>query len=173
MQLRFWLELAAATDCNDECCEKLRIAALKIGVTAEYFDSLREETVRAEAGRRRIISSGAGIAVGIMVLFVFILAATFLKSVIFGLIIAYLLLPVEKFFERRLRRNKGLVSAFFKVTDFIMNPLHRLASALMRKSADDGSGAEKSDGRKESGKYILRAVSATFLLVFVCITLVI
>ena len=59
----------------------------------------RASDVTAQA---RIVKSGAGLAIACVVIAVFILAATFLKSVLFGLIFAYFLLPLEKGFERLL-----------------------------------------------------------------------
>lgn len=52
--------------------------------------------------RDRIVKSGAGLAIACVVIAVFILAASFLKSVLFGLVLAYFLLPLEKGIERLL-----------------------------------------------------------------------
>ncbi len=52
----------------------------------------------------RILKSWTGVAIVFVVIAVFILTATFLKSVLFGLILAYFFLPMEKFFEARLKR---------------------------------------------------------------------
>ena len=56
------------------------------------------------ARRNRIVKSGAGLAIACVVITVFILAASFLKAVLFGLILAYFLLPLEKGFERLLTK---------------------------------------------------------------------
>ena len=50
--------------------------------------------------RKKVIGSGAGIAVALVVILLFVFAATFLKSLVFGIIAAYFLLPLEKFFEK-------------------------------------------------------------------------
>ena len=44
--------------------------------------------------------TGAGILVALAVIAIFILAATFLKSLVFGVILACFFLPLEKFFEK-------------------------------------------------------------------------
>lgn len=54
------------------------------------------------ARKGRLLKSWAGLAIVCVVVAVFVLTATFLKSVLFGLILAYFFLPMEKFFERRL-----------------------------------------------------------------------
>lgn len=56
--------------------------------------------------REKMLNSSAGLAVAIVVIVVFILAATFLKSLFFGFLFAYLCLPLEKFFETRFFRSK-------------------------------------------------------------------
>ena len=45
--------------------------------------------------------TGAGILVALAIILIFILAATFLRSVVFGIILACFLLPLEKFFEKK------------------------------------------------------------------------
>lgn len=47
---------------------------------------------------------GAGVIAAAAVIVLFILAATFLKSLVAGLLLAYLFLPLEKFFERMFRK---------------------------------------------------------------------
>ena len=45
--------------------------------------------------------TGAGILVALAIILIFILAATFLRALVFGLILACFLLPLEKFFEKK------------------------------------------------------------------------
>ena len=73
--------------------------------------------------------TGAGILVALAVIAVFILAATFLKSLFFGLILACFLLPVEKFFERKVVQTRAVRAAedFF---DWLARPFRRLKMRL-------------------------------------------
>lgn len=52
---------------------------------------------------RPIWKRGAGVIAALAVIALFILAATFLRSLVAGLLLAYLFLPLEKFFERFFR----------------------------------------------------------------------
>ena len=52
--------------------------------------------------RERLLNSTAGLVTALVVILIFILAATYLKVVFFGFLLAYLFLPMEKFFERQI-----------------------------------------------------------------------
>lgn len=52
---------------------------------------------------RPIWKRGAGVIAALAVIALFILAATFLRSLVAGLLLAYLFLPLEKYFERLFR----------------------------------------------------------------------
>ena len=81
-----------------------------------------------------ILSSGtgAGILVALAVILIFILAATFLKSLFFGIILACFILPLEKFFENKFFQRPVVrhVIAFF---DGLAEPFRKLKQRLMRK----------------------------------------
>ena len=161
-QLRFWLALAAAVETSEDRLAKLRGLSEAMEISADEFERLRAETGLAETRRRKIASSGAGIVAGLIVLAVFILTATLLKSVIFGFIIAYLLLPVEKYFERRLRRRTGAAFHLFRIFDFLGAPLRRLSERIRRRDPEAeesrASGAQRAEQR-----IINRAVTGTVL----------
>ena len=161
-QLRFWLALAAAVETPETRFATLRELAAAMEIPDGEFDRLRNETDQAESRRRKIASSGAGIIAGLIVLAVFILTATLLRSVIFGIIIAYLLLPLEKYFERRLRRRTGVAFHCFRLLDFLGAPLRRLSERIRRRNPDaENSPAE--DERREDRRIISRAVGETVL----------
>ena len=69
------------------------------------FDSISQSAASDFARRRALMKSGAGLIIAIVVIIVFILAATWLKSVLFGTIFAYIFLPLEKYFEKHLRHS--------------------------------------------------------------------
>ena len=106
--LRMLLALAADSTGLDVNHALIYGLGQRLEFTPEELDALTEDVVAQRVRRQKIIRSGAGILVAVIVVAVFILTATLLRSVIFGLSAAYLLLPVEKFFERRLRARKGL-----------------------------------------------------------------
>ncbi|MDD3154134.1 MAG: AI-2E family transporter [Victivallaceae bacterium] len=82
--------------------------AVAWGIEAAVLKELFSAAALRREKRRKIIKSGAGILIALIVLAIFILTATLLRSVIFGLILAYVMLPVEKFFERKLASGHGL-----------------------------------------------------------------
>ena len=76
--------------------------------------------------------TGAGILVALAIILIFILAATFLRSLVFGIILACFLLPLEKFFENQFFQwapVRGIL-AFF---DYLAEPFRRMKQRLMRK----------------------------------------
>ena len=88
-----------------------------------------QDLIAQEAARRataaKVLNSGAGLAVALVVIIVFILAATFLKSLIFGIILAYFFLPLEKYFEKHFF-NTRLITAVSKFFSFFCYPLRKL-----------------------------------------------
>ena len=109
--------------------------------------------------RKKVIGSGAGVVVALVVILLFVFAATFLKSLVFGIIAAYFLLPLEKLFEKRIFRSRSVkrISAFFS---FLSTPFIRLRGRLMRKRPPL-SRKEQGKARRES--LVLNASIAAFL----------
>ena len=87
-------------------------------------DLIAQETAR-RATAAKVLNSGAGLAVALVVILVFILAATFLKSLIFGIILAYFFLPLEKYFERHFFNTKPVI-AISKFFSFFYYPFQKL-----------------------------------------------
>ena len=157
----FLINLSVSAD--NSKFEELSQLASAIGVSESLFNAIAEKAAVDFKRRAKILRSGAGLLVAVIVIAVFILTATLLRSVIFGLIAAYVLLPVEKFFERRLRRKKGFFYNTSKTLELLASPLLKLSARLMRK--DDSSSAP--DSRKEQKKIIEKAVGFTAFTLFV------
>ena len=160
--MRFLLSLAAAAETSEKKIDELRRIFVAAGEDAELFSNFREETVRIEERRRRIIGSGAGIAVALVVVLVFIGAAVFLRSVIFGLILAYILLPLEKYFERRERKKSGVVYYLFRILSLPFLPLQKLSRRITRRNSSD-TGDPQEQKRRQERKIITKAVAQTAL----------
>ena len=75
--------------------------------------------------------TAAGILVALAVIAIFILAATFLKSLVFGIILACFFLPLEKFFERCFSRRP--FRAIWNTADCLVRPLGYLKARLAGK----------------------------------------
>ena len=165
--LHFLLSLAAAADSSDGAVNSVRRIFAAAGEDEESFDRCREETSLTEERRRRIIGSGAGIAVALVVILVFIVTATLLRSVIFGLILAYVLLPVEKYFERHERKKSGISYWFFHLLALPFVPLRKMSQRLMRHSSNGDDAASETETIRRERRIITRAVAQTSLLVLV------
>ena len=166
--LRAFLYLAVSTDALEHCTPLISDLAERTGFSARTIRRITDEITAEHLRRRRIIRSGAGILVALIVIAVFILTATLLRSVIFGLIAAYVMLPLEKYFERRLYRKKGIGYLIFRVVDFIYAPLRNLAARLQRRGRG-GQPDEVEIRKRAARKIITQAVTLTcgVMLIFV------
>ncbi len=133
--------------------------AERFGISRIDFLATVDELVQREERRRKILKSGAGIAVALGVILVFILTATLLRSVILGLIFAYIMLPVEKYFERRITNRRHLYARTFKFFSELTGPLRNLSHRLSRGTAEHLSEAEEAAQQRKHN--IGRAVSLT------------
>lgn len=164
------LMLAVGTDRLEAVRGLLKELSGRIGIPAADFDALESDLVARDNRRRKIIKSGAGVAAALIVIFVFILTATLLRSVIFGLIGAYIMLPVEKYFERRLADRGSLLHGLARLAGRLTEPLRELSRKLRRTAVATPSREERT--RRDRRKRIAQAVSltgVTLLLVFLVI----
>jgi len=174
--MNFLLSLAAAADTPPEKVDELRRIFVAAGADEGLFADYREETQVAEERRRRIIGSGAGIAVALVVILVFIATAIWLRSVIFGLILAYILLPVEKCFEKQERDRSGffhylflILSLPFRVLSLPLVPLKKLSRKIMRHNRSDAAVDPAEENRRKERKIITKAVAQTVLATLVVV----
>ena len=130
-----------------------------LGITEDVFKEIVRNAEEERIAQDRLIRSGAGLLAAIGVILLFILTATLLRSVIFGLIGAYLLLPLEKYFEKKIRSGRGLICRFVKGCEIFVLPLYALSRAVRRKDPvyENLRTAQKS----EDEKIVKQAVSLT------------
>ena len=105
--IAFQLALAGRLKADAETLELLKRISTDSGMDEEKFAAAHEEIRKIQDRREKVFRSGTGIIAALIVLAVFILTATLLRSVIFGLILAYLLLPLERLYENSWRRKRG------------------------------------------------------------------
>lgn len=158
--IRSLLILAASNDSLPESAGLIEELGRKLGFSGKEMAEMRGEVVESQLRRARILRSGAGVLVALIVIAVFILTATLLRSVIFGLIAAYVMLPLEKYFERRLRQRKGVGYLLFRAGDFLFSPLQRLAEGIQRRRRIGPPSPGEEDKRREH-KLITQAVALT------------
>lgn len=106
-------ELSCNSD-SPELAEKYLLElADSLTIPENEFKSMLEQARSKGEKRKKILRSGAGILAALIILLIFILTATWLKSVIYGLILASLMFPVEQYFEKKFKKKKGLLYNFF------------------------------------------------------------
>ena len=92
--------------------------AEELGIPDESFNREEAAALEQHNGRMKLVRSSTGLIASVVVIGVFILAATFLKSVLFGLILAYFFLPLQQRFQRSFLED-GLMARFFSLANFI------------------------------------------------------
>lgn len=113
------------------------------GIDDESVRKCHEAVLRERQKRSALVKSGAGIIVALVVLAIFVFTATFLKSVLLGLVMAYFFLPLQRWFQYRFFPNKTVqaVLAFqAKCIRPIAAGVQRIKSFFARspvKSVDD------------------------------------
>ena len=93
-----------------------------LGMMDDEFQSMASAVKEACNNRSRIIRSGTGIILALVVIGLFVLIATWLSSLLFGLALAYIFLPLEQYFERYLQQPPGLFSRLWrKISPFAIS----------------------------------------------------
>ncbi|MBU8902502.1 MAG: AI-2E family transporter [Victivallales bacterium] len=105
--------------------------AASLNIPKKTLEEIEIDIEQNYKAKNRLLKSSAGIIVALIVIGVFILTATLLKSVLFGLILAYIFLPLEKFYERKLE-NKGIFSAFFRFFACLGKPFKAISKSINR-----------------------------------------
>ncbi|MDE2680036.1 MAG: AI-2E family transporter [Verrucomicrobiota bacterium] len=148
--------------------------ARELGIPEEAFQ--REETAALEQHNRRmkLVRSSTGLIASVVVIGIFILTATFLKAVLFGLILAYFFLPLQQRYTSSFLNN-GILSKLFGLAKFLLvKPFAWIMGAMngiFRKSKKVEPKPESEDERVQSA--ISRACNATVLTVVLTLLLIV
>ena len=158
--LHFLVLLTLSTNVFDDVNQNyLAELSAAFGILPRDFEEIIKSARNEHAVQDRLIRSGAGLIAAIGVILLFILTATLLRSVIFGLIGAYLLLPLEKYFEKKLRNGKGLIARFVRGCEICVQPLYQLSQAVRRPAVGDKTPADCEKIRDK--KIVKQAISLT------------
>ena len=148
--------------------------ARELGIPEEAFQ--REETAALEQHNRRmkLVRSSTGLIASVVVIGIFILTATFLKAVLFGLILAYFFLPLQQRYTSSFLNN-GILAKLFRLAKFLLvKPFAWIMGAvngIFRKSKKVEPKPESEDERAQSA--ISRACNATVLTVVLVLLLIV
>lgn len=143
--------------------------AEKLSIREKKVEELLEKDAKRRQTASKVLNSGAGVAVALIVLLLFLLAATFLRSLFFGVLLAYLFLPVEKYFETRFFRSPAVV-----FLSRLMEKLFLPFTFLSRKVTKPKEKTREEYVRGERKALIMKSTFATFisLLVFLFLALI-
>ena len=130
-----------------------------LNISEDVLEKIETDIEQENKAKNRLLKSGAGIIVALIVIGVFILTATLLKSVLFGLILAYVFLPLEKFYERKLQGN-GIFSKFFKFLTSLGKPFKAISKS-MRRNKQEPDYTQEELLRRERQKLITKASTLT------------
>lgn len=84
-------------------------------------------SVQSERERRSVVvRSGAGILAALFVVMIFVFAATFLRSVLFGLALAYFFLPIQRWYQQRFFAHPLVIRIFNRLNMPILEDKPRL-----------------------------------------------
>ena len=140
-------------------------AAERLGMSIpnvrQHCQKLRDEYHK----RKVLVGSGWGVLVAIGVILLFVITAKLLQSVIFGLIISAILLPMEKFIEGQLRRKSGLFYYGGNFISLFFAPLRKLSAILTRRDSSSELDPERvRERRLIRQSVVITAVTSMILL---------
>ena len=153
----FLLALAVALGDHSEDTEMVFEAVKKLDLPLESFREKYSLLQEEHRKHKLLVGSGWGVLVAIGVILLFVITAKLLQSVIFGLIIGAVLLPMEKFIEDQLRRKRGLFYLGSGLFSLLFAPLRKLSEVLTRKDKS----IIFNEARAEERRLIRRSVAIT------------
>ena len=160
---KFILVLLELSFSNNDFCpaqrQLIETIAENLAVSRETLDSYIQKVDLEQSKKNKIVQSGTGIIVALIIVLIFILAATFLKAVVFGLILAYLFLPLEKFYERKFT-NSPLFLKLFYLIGALLAPFKKLSEHFNRNQEVIELSAEELEARRVTA-LVNRATTAT------------
>lgn len=122
--------------------EKAVIADIggRLGLEPELIETLEMDAKERCLRRERMIRSGAALICAGIIISVFILTATFVKSVLFGLILAVFISPLQQWFETRFMIYRP-VAAFFNACARLVGPVKSFSQRIRNHFSSTGPAA--------------------------------
>ncbi|MBR7131684.1 MAG: AI-2E family transporter [Lentisphaeria bacterium] len=149
----FLIVLGAALPYPADTAYISRVAE-KLGMDKQAFADFTGEVMENKRKKQRLRNSSRSIIAVLIIILIFFLTAKYLQSVIFGVLLACLMLPLEKFIERRLQKRRGIFFLLTASFSYAFYPLKRLSILLSRKG--DTSGRSITRHRKQKEQSIIR-----------------
>ena len=102
---------------EEENC--LQAIATELGISEEAFEHEEHAALEQHNRRMKLVRSSTGLIASVVVIGIFILTATFLKSVLFGLMLAYFFLPLQQRYAHSFLNN-GMIAKLFGLANTIL-----------------------------------------------------
>ncbi len=162
----FILALAVETgfDSGENNCYVKNVCT-SLGMSDADYSTFAQKLIDSTARKRKLANSWRGVLAVLIIIAVFILTAKWLQSVVFGLILACIFLPLEKFFEKKIEQRKGFIFIITSFCSFLTAPLKKFSRMITRKNYAEVSGDPQSGAERK--QLIRQAVTLTVLVVFV------
>ena len=152
--LRGMLEIGYADgDLSDSEQSLIAETAKSLGLDSAAIEQCRQQVIEEQGQRSALVKSSAGILVALVVLAVFVFTATFLKSVLFGLVLAYFVLPLQRLFQYRVLPHPW-VESVLALLSRLLDPLQRRRGATTKTAATLAADAH--------ARRVTQACNATF-----------
>ncbi|MCM8535701.1 MAG: AI-2E family transporter [Lentisphaeraceae bacterium] len=100
-----------------------------LGIRDDVVSHAESEAAKSIRTHSTLVRSGAGVFAALVIIFIFILMATFLKSVLFGIILAYFFLPLQKWYADSFFNN-GIVARGVTFVESCFKPFSAFASKV-------------------------------------------
>jgi predicted PurR-regulated permease PerM/uncharacterized tellurite resistance protein B-like protein len=151
---------------NDECApeqrEMIKSINSRLALPEDIPYQLEKQYIEYRDKGDSFFKSGAGLLFALIIILVFVLTATFLKSVLFGLIMAYFFLPLEKRFEKFISDNrfaKASISFFSTVLGPVLSVPAKIKEFFTRKELEPQQPADEAERHRIS--IVNKACAAT------------
>ena len=143
-------------------CKQLEISER----TLKNAETKAEKALKSHSS---LMKSSAGLIAAFVIIFIFILTATYLKSVLFGIILAYFFLPLQRWYAESFFEN-GLIARCMNflggIKKFFTGIVRKIRNLFPGKISMPGTGDQKeSDADSEKRILLSRSCHATVLTV--------
>ena len=113
--------------CSDEQRTMVKIARF-LDIDIDRCSTIEKQSLQEHNSRMRTLNNSTGLISAIVVMGIFILAATFLRSVFYGLILAYFFLPLQERFQHSFLNNGFTAKSFHLIRSIFVTPFVRISN---------------------------------------------
>lgn len=131
---------------------------------------MEENIVGNQIRGKSLLGSSAGLIAAVVIIALFVLTATFFKSVVFGLLLAYLFLPLQEWYRNYLLQNKLIRYTGMLVSSVLVpstKPLSTIKNRAFRFFNFPDKTQSLTDQEKKEQKLVANSCNLTMITVLV------